>query len=139
MRSSKTIVLILSWFLILGSCFLAQGQKKPVQEKPTTRILFVFDASFSMFGQWQSGMKMDIAKNLLTEFLDSLKSVDHLELAFRAYGHQSKLNPPGGYPPNGEPRDCHDTKLEVPFGPNNVTAIKNKLKSILPRGTTPIA
>ncbi|MDF2438623.1 MAG: Mg-chelatase subunit ChlD [Bacteroidota bacterium] len=103
------------------------------QSKPLTRIEFVFDASFSMFGQWQSGMKMDIAKKMLTEFLDSLKNVKNLEIAFRPYGHQVPLRPE---------RSCTDTKLEVPFGPDiktNITAIKNKLRMIVPKGTTPIA
>ncbi|MBL7884399.1 MAG: VWA domain-containing protein [Bacteroidia bacterium] len=102
------------------------------QAKPLTRIEFVFDASFSMFGQWQSGMKMDIAKKMLNEFLDSIQKTDNpfLELAFRCYGHQVPLRPE---------RSCTDTKLEVPFGKNNTTAIKNKLKQIVPKGTTPIA
>jgi Ca-activated chloride channel homolog len=101
--------------------------------RPLTRIEFVFDASFSMFGQWQSGMKMDIAKKMLTEFLDSLGSVNNLEIAFRCYGHQVPLRPE---------RSCTDTKLEVPFNPSlrtSITAIKNRLKSIVPKGTTPIA
>lgn len=102
-------------------------------EKPLTRILFVFDASFSMFGQWQSGMKMDIAKRMLGEFVDSLRSFDNLEIAFRAYGHQHNFRPQ---------RDCKDTKLEVPFSSDmrgNIAAIKRKLYNIVPRGTTPIA
>ena len=110
--------------------FFSIAQKEKIKEKTLTRILFVFDASYSMFGQWESGMKMDIAKKLLIEFVDSLKSIDHLQLAFRAYGHQVPLHPQ---------RSCTDTKLEVPFGNNNTLAIKNKLKSIVPRGTTPIA
>jgi len=84
---SITSRLILSCFLLLASCFSLFSQ----QPKPLTRIEFVFDASFSMFGQWQSGMKMDIAKKMLTEFLDSIKNVDNLEIAFRAYGHQYGL------------------------------------------------
>ena len=117
------------WLLPIGSLY---SQKKPPSPPPTTRILFVFDASFSMFGQWQTGMKMDIAKNMLTNFLDSLKNLPSLELAFRAYGHQSKLQPK---------RNCQDTKLEVPFDVANksVPLIKQKLKGIVPRGTTPIA
>ena len=106
---------------------------KKVAEKPTTRILFIFDASFSMFGQWQSGMKMDIAKKMLGEFVDSLKHYDHLEIAFRAYGHQYSLRPQ---------RNCKDSKLEVPFSTDiqgNIVKIKNKLKNINPKGTTPIA
>jgi Ca-activated chloride channel homolog len=121
--------LLLSCFLVLGACFQSQAQ----QTKPLTRIEFVFDASYSMFGQWQSGMKMDIAKKMLTEFLDSLRVINNLEIAFRCYGHQVPLRPE---------RSCTDTKLEVPFSSDmraNVTAIKNRLKSIVPKGTTPIA
>ncbi|MBA3705688.1 MAG: VWA domain-containing protein [Bacteroidetes bacterium] len=98
--------------------------------KPLTRIEFVFDASYSMYGQWQSGMKMDIAKKMLSEFLDSIKNVSNLEIALRCYGHQVALRPE---------RSCTDTKLEVPFGKNNTLAIKNRLKTIVPKGTTPIA
>ena len=119
--------------------------KKPTQQKqepakvnppkrlpgaPLTRILFVFDASYSMFGQWQSGMKMDLSKKILSEFLDSINGTENLELAFRVYGHQVPLRPQ---------RSCTDTKLEVPFGRNNIQAIKNRLKTIVPKGTTPIA
>lgn len=120
--------LLLSCFLILASSLSTNAQSA----KPLTRIEFVFDASFSMFGQWQSGMKMDIAKKMLSEFLDSIQKVDNtnLEIAFRCYGHQVPLRPE---------RSCTDTKLEVPFGKNNATAIKNKLKQIVPKGTTPIA
>jgi len=123
----KLIVILLLTFNL--SSFELSAQ----QTKPLTRIEFVFDASFSMFGQWQSGMKMDIAKKMLTEFLDSLKNVNNLEIAFRCYGHQVPLRPE---------RSCTDTKLEVPFTSDiraNITAIKNRLKSIVPKGTTPIA
>jgi Ca-activated chloride channel family protein len=122
--------LLLSCVLILTSSYSLKAQ--PNGPKPLTRIEFVFDASFSMFGQWQNGMKMDMAKKMLTEFLDSIQKVDNpnLELAFRCYGHQYSLRPQ---------RNCQDTKLEVPFGKNNASAIKNRLKSIVPKGTTPIA
>lgn len=124
------------YFKVLTSCILllvfgtSSSFAQPV--KPLTRIEFVFDASFSMFGQWQNGMKMDMAKKMLTEFLDSIQKANNpnLELAFRCYGHQVPLRPE---------RSCTDTKLEVPFGRNNALAIKNKLKQLVPKGTTPIA
>lgn len=126
---SRIASIVLSCFLILSTCYTSSAQ----QTRPLTRIEFVFDASFSMFGQWQSGMKMDIAKKMLSDFLDSIKGAPNLEIAFRCYGHQVPLRPE---------RSCTDTKLEVPFSANlsgNVTAIKNRLKSIVPKGTTPIA
>ncbi len=136
--NTQYLRLSLSCFLILISSFSLSAQKRtaptltpvPVKAKPLTRIEFVFDASYSMFGQWQSGMKMDLAKKMLSEFLDSIEGTPDLEIAFRAYGHQVPLRPE---------RSCTDTKLEVPFSKNNYQAIRNKLKTIVPKGTTPIA
>ena len=95
-----------------------------------TRILFVFDGSQSMTGVWnKSGRKIDIARNILIKMVDSLKSVENIELALRVYGHQS-------YVP---PQDCGDTRLEVPFAKNNYSKITEFLGTIRPKGTTPIA
>jgi Ca-activated chloride channel family protein len=111
-------------------CLNARAQEPQRKETPmVTRILFLFDASQSMFGRWQSGMKIDIAKKLLNDLVDSLKSTSNLELALRAYGHQKQ------YPP----QDCDDTRLEVPFTKNNHNKIKESLSLLTPRGTTPIA
>ena len=103
-------------------------QKK---EEPVNRILFVFDASQSMLGRWQSGRKIDIAKQLLTNITDSLKDVKNLELALRVYGHQRSF----------PPQDCDDTKLEINFIPSNIFSerIRGKLSMIKAKGTTPIA
>lgn len=99
------------------------------EQRQITRILFVFDASQSMLGRWQSATKMQIAVQLLNELVDSLKKQQQVELALRVFGHQKQ------YPP----QDCDDTKLEVSFQKNNHERIKNFLKSAQPRGTTPIA
>lgn len=96
---------------------------------PTSRILFIFDASNSMAGQWEGDRKIDIAREVLFEMVDSLESMDNVELALRVYGHQSPV----------PPQDCSDTKLEVPFSPNNASRIRQKLRFINPKGTTPIA
>ena len=63
---------------------MAQKKKEPVN-----RILFIFDASQSMLARWQSGRKIDIAKNLLSNMVDSLKDIENLELGLRVYGHKS--------------------------------------------------
>ncbi|MBI1317214.1 VWA domain-containing protein [bacterium] len=105
--------------------------KKPQYEPPLTRILFVFDGSQSMYGRWQSGSKIDVAKLLMGRMLDSLSSLDSrsFQLALRVYGHQSPV----------PPQDCDDTRLEVPFSERNIPKIKKALQSIQPKGTTPIA
>ncbi|MCK6640059.1 MAG: VWA domain-containing protein [Bacteroidia bacterium] len=122
------IALLISGLFPAGSLH-AQNRN---QQQPLTRILFVFDASFSMYGRWQTGMKMDIAKRLFVQFLDSLQGTPNLELGLRCYGHQYSLQPQ---------RNCEDSKLEVPIGKPNVAipAMKKRMESIVPKGTTPIA
>jgi Ca-activated chloride channel homolog len=105
------------------------ARKILTRKKQLTRVLFIFDDSQSMFGQWQSGAKIDVAKKMLVDILDSLKKEDNLELALRVYGHQKR------YPP----QDCDDTRLEVPFGKDNIDRIKEVLTGLTPKGTTPIA
>jgi Ca-activated chloride channel family protein len=82
-----------------------------------------------MYGRWQSDIKINIARNILLEVLDSMRTVPDVELGLRLYGHQF----------NFPPQVCEDSKLEVPFAENNFDKIKSKLNSIVPRGTTPIA
>jgi len=125
----RHILLSFVLFMLLSPLAFAQKPSFKEKPKPTTRLLFLFDASQSMYGRWQSDMKINIAQKLLSNLLDSLSNVDHLEIALRVYGHQKN------YPP----QDCDDTRLEVPFAPNNIAKIKKVLKGIVPRGTTPIA
>ncbi len=82
-----------------------------------------------MNATWQTAPKIDIARRLLTELLDSLKKIDNIELALRCFGHTKFYPPP----------DCDDTRLEVPFGKHVEELITGRLKNITARGTTPIA
>ena len=59
--------LLLMTLLLCSSSLLAQ------KEKPLTRVLFIFDASQSMYTNWEDGSRMDIAKVLLSNMLDSLR------------------------------------------------------------------
>jgi len=108
---------------------LLQGQGDQAGYTPKSRILFIFDASNSMAGQWEGARKIDIARDILLEMVDSLEIMPNVEMALRVYGHQSPV----------PPQDCSDTKLEVPFSPSNASRIRQKLKFINPKGTTPIA
>lgn len=126
-RIRATIIYVLILFSGLSSSYLSA--QDVVDDKEITRILFVFDASQSMAGRWQSDIKFNIARRLFVKMLDSLKSVPDLQIALRVYGHQHH------YPP----QVCTDSKLEVPFASNNVPRIKEVLERLRPNGTTPIA
>lgn len=114
------------FLLILNFKFLISSAQ------PTNRILFIFDDSYSMYAPWNSNIKIEVAKKIMGEFLDSLKSVPNLELALRCYGHQTFIKPT---------RDCKDTKLEIPFNVASKSAplIKQRILKLEPLGTTPIA
>ena len=96
-----------------------------------TRILFIFDASQSMFGHFGGASKIDVAQKLFSEALDSLGLLENIELALRVYGNRFSIN--------NAAQNCDDTHLEIPFGPDNVEGIKHVVKSLVPKGTTPIA
>jgi Ca-activated chloride channel homolog len=121
-------------FLILFAASTSNAQKNnQLKNNPSTpkvtRILFILDASGSMQDKFDGRTRMDVAKDILSKIVDSLKSIPNLELALRVYGHQFDkiLN------------NCKDTKLEVPFKPANHEAIKTKIRTITPKGTTLIA
>ena len=63
---------------------------------------------------------MEIAKELLSNMLDSLNNKKNIEVGLRCYGHQK---------PVPSPQDCKDTKLEVNFGTNTIPAIKQQAKN----------
>ncbi len=117
-------------FCLCAAPFTGNAQPSTGKNGPElTRILFIFDASNSMWGEWQSDKKIHIANRLLSQMVDSLESYPNIQLALRVYGHQSE----------SKLHNCNDTKLEVPFAYNNFARIKQKLKTIYPKGTTPIA
>ncbi len=125
-RSTYIIILLLA---LLSFQLYAQHPDKEEEITKTTRILFVLDASNSMTGKWQGESKYTIARTILSEILDSLSSVQNVQVALRMFGHTKH------YPP----QNCNDTRLEVPFRKNNIDEIKARLKQLSPKGTSPIA
>jgi len=113
------------FILLLFAVTFGYGQEQ------LTRILFVFDASNSMHARWDESTRIAIAKEVLIKTVDSLSYIPNLEIALRVYGHQSPITISF--------QDCNDTKLEVPFAPGNHAKIKQKIRQIQPKGTTPIA
>lgn len=107
---------------------MAQKYEQKLPER--TRILFLLDGSGSMLAKWGGGgqTRMDAAKRVLSDIVDSLASNSKVELALRVYGHQY----------HKQQNVCNDTKLEVPFGAVNHSKIIERLNAINPKGNTPI-
>ncbi|MBN1414741.1 MAG: VWA domain-containing protein [Bacteroidales bacterium] len=125
----RKIIPLLGVLIILS---LLQGYSQTAKPKyipPETRILFIFDASQSMAGKWEKETKISIAQRVLIHIIDSLEGLENVQMGLRIYGHQSPV----------PPQDCKDTRLEVPFAKGNAPKIRQELRYIVPRGTTPIA
>jgi Ca-activated chloride channel homolog len=97
--------------------------------RPLTRVLIIFDASNSMYSPYEGSTRIETAKKMFKTFADSLSQLKNTEFALRLYGHQKPV----------PPQDCSDTGLEIPFTKNNLDAIKERIRTLTPRGTTPIA
>jgi len=115
--------------LVILSLLPLEAQESKEQEQETTRLLFVFDASQSMFGRWNYQQKIFAAREILSNFLDSLATIENVEVALRVFGDK--------YPV--PPQVCEDSRLVVPFAKDNLIRIKKALKEIVPKGTTPIS
>ncbi|MGM0463544.1 MAG: vWA domain-containing protein, partial [Bacteroidota bacterium] len=130
-KGINTIKKALSLFILLA--FTAAGSlmhaRQAEDSEVQSRILFILDCSQSMSGRWDEDRKIDIARRFLARTVDSLNSFSNVEMALRVYGHQSVV----------PPQDCNDTRLEVPFAPDNAYRIKRKMRALSPKGTTPIA
>lgn len=132
MKFNSLFIKIVTIFVLLNihhPIFSQLPPKPPKQTPPLSRILFIFDASQSMNGTWEKNKKINIARDVLIAMLDSLEKLENIEIALRVYGHQKPV----------PPQDCSDSKLEVPFAKGNAPKIRQKLRFLDPKGTTPIA
>ncbi len=120
-KSTLILCILLLVFTFVPNVYAQQPNK--------TRILFLLDASGSMYAEMGTDTRMDVAKRLLSKMVDSLRYTPNLEIALRVYGHQTTK----------DKQNCRDTKLEIPFGKTNHDAMKEKLRGIRPLGTTLIA
>lgn len=118
MRAWKAI----TWGLV----FFLQHMELFAQER--TRILFVLDASLSMRNEWKGGSKWSVATNSLLAIADSISKIKNVEMGLRVFGDM--------YP---EPdKNCHDTRMLIPFDTNNVSKFRRKINELRPKGITPL-
>ncbi len=108
---------ILLLLLVSGGLWsVAIGQQ--VQEK--TRLLLIMDCSNSMWDHWQSNSKIKVTQQVLLSFLDSISRQHDVDVALRVFGHLNK--------------EQFGTRLEVPFGTDNIYRLQSKIKTLVPQG-----
>ena len=106
-------VLILA-LLLLGDCALY------AQQPEKTRLLLIMDCSNSMWDHWQSNSKIKVTQQVLLSFLDSISRQHDVDVALRVFGHLNK--------------EQFGTRLEVPFGSDNIYRLQSKIKTLVPQG-----
>ena len=94
------------------------------QEQTPSPILFIYDASGSMWGQLDGKTKKDIASEVLSTSISKLPTNQNIGLM--AYGHRNKS-------------DCRDVEFLVDISNSSKALPIKALKDINPLGKTPLA
>lgn len=109
-------------FFLFAFCFMFQ--LKAQNNQNPSPIIFIYDASGSMWGKIQGKTKKDIAAEVLTAAVNKLPANQKTGLV--AYGHRQK-------------DDCKDVEFLVDVEKGNKTDVNNSLKTIKSLGRTPLA
>lgn len=88
-----------------------------------TRVMFILDGSNSMWGQIDGTAKIDIAKDVMSDLITDWDET--VDVGLMVYGHRRK-------------NDCNDIEMVALPGPVARSTLIDKVKSISPRGKTPI-
>lgn len=87
-------------------------------------LMFILDASGSMWGQVEGTAKIVIAKEVLSDLIKGLP--DNTIAGLVAYGHRRK-------------GDCNDVEELIALGPLNKQAMIARVQGLSPKGKTPIS
>jgi Ca-activated chloride channel family protein len=102
---------------------VAKGSSSAKDSGASSNLIFILDASGSMWGQIEGTPKIAIAKEVLTGLIQDLPGDVHVGLV--AYGHRRK-------------GDCNDVEELVPLSPVDKKNLIAKIQAINPKGKTPI-
>jgi len=89
-----------------------------------SRMVLVLDASGSMWGQIKGKAKIEIAKEVISDLIDTIPA--DFQTGLIVYGHRRK-------------GDCKDIEMMIPVGKHNAAAMNAKVAAISPKGKTPLS
>lgn len=115
-------LLIILLLVVAGSLWTAargQGATNGGQQE-RTRLLLILDCSNSMWDTWQSNSKIKVTQQVLLSFLDTVSTLDNVDVALRVFGHLNSKH--------------FSTLLEVPFDQDNIYRLQSKIKTLVPQG-----
>jgi hypothetical protein len=108
--------------LLSPAILAAHASPAPAAETPG-KVLFILDASGSMWGEVKGEDKIVIAKQVMSDLVRQLP--EGMEAGLEVYGHRSK-------------GDCGDIEITVPPARGNHDAMIRQIQAITPKGMTPI-
>ncbi len=88
------------------------------------QVMFIFDASGSMWGDAGGETKIDAARRVMSKVVPSLPP--EVKVGLAVYGHRRK-------------GDCKDIEIVIPPGSSNRDGIISYINKLSPKGKTPIA
>ncbi|MEN3940158.1 VWA domain-containing protein [Prosthecobacter sp. SYSU 5D2] len=92
--------------------------------EPAMANIVVFDASGSMWNKMENSTRIEIARQVMSQFMDGYDATQPLGVI--AYGHRKR-------------GDCEDIEVIVETGLVTPGAVAQKIRSLLPKGMTPLA
>ncbi len=96
----------------------------PTSAQQTPNLLFILDASGSMWGQIDGTAKIVTAKEVLIARINDLP--ERANVGLMVFGHRAE-------------KDCQDIEMVIPLGPKGAARAKARIGPIKPRGKTPIS
>ena len=113
-----------SWAKDSGSAGKAAAASPTGAAAGRPKIIFVLDASGSMWGPINGKPKIEIAREVMNDLIARLPA--NMRAGLMAYGHRRK-------------GDCHDIEMLIPVGRLDRAGMKAAIKAISPKGKTPLA
>ena len=108
-------------FILLFPVFLIST---PSEAQSYPEIMFILDASGSMWGKVQGRTKIDAAKEVMRQTIPELPP--EVLTGLTVYGHSRESS-------------CDDIEILVPAGSNDRQALLGRVENIQPHGKTPMA
>lgn len=110
--------------LITLCCVLGLSFQSYTQQDAPSPILFIYDASGSMWGQLDGKTKKEIASQVLSTTVSNLP--ENQNIGLMAYGHRKE-------------GDCSDVEFLVDINNNDKSSVTKAVNGINPLGRTPLA
>ena len=115
-------LLLISVIAIFPCLQVVQAQAPALNQDPI--LYYVLDGSGSMWGRAEGEIKIQIAKNVLSDLIENMPT--NIQSGLTVYGHRRK-------------GDCQDIQEVIPPGKLDKALALEEIKRISPKGKTPIS